>query len=52
MAFGNCCTKVGMLQSEYLSWEVNVLTTCPKISDLTKAYFFELNLSHLHGGTG
>ena len=31
---------------------VNVLKKCPKIPDLTKAKFLQLDLSHIHGETG
>ena len=40
-----------MLQREYLSWAVNLLTNSPKISDLAKAEFFELNLYDIRGET-
>ena len=47
-----CCIKVCMLRWEYVYSAVNVLTNSPNILDLTKAYFFQLNLSHTHGKIG
>ena len=41
-----------MLQGEYLSWVVNVLTKCPKISDLSNADFFQINVPDNIGETG
>ena len=41
-----------MLQREYLSWALNVLTNSPKISDPTKADLFQLNVSEIHEETG
>ena len=38
-----------IMRREYLSSEVNVLTNSLKISDVTKADFFQLNLSRIHG---
>ena len=44
-----CCVKVCILRPEYVYSAVNVLTNSPNISDLTKAHFFQLNLSQTHG---
>ena len=44
-----CCAKVCILRPEYVYSPVNVLTNSPNISDLTKADFFQLNLSETHG---
>ena len=43
------CQKICILRREYLTSGVNVLTNNLKISDVTKADFFELNLSRIHG---
>ena len=37
---------------EYVYSAVNVLTNSPNIFDLTKADFFQLNLSQIHGKIG
>ena len=37
---------------EYMYSEVNVLTNSPNILDMTKADFFQLNLSQIHGKIG
>ena len=37
------------MRREYLSSGVNVLTNSLKISDMTKADFFQLNLSQIRG---
>ena len=39
------CCKISLLRQEYLSSSVNVLKSNPKILDLSKREFFELNLS-------
>ena len=41
-----------MLQREYLSSGVNVLTNSLEISDVTKADILQLNLSPIHGKIG
>ena len=40
--------KVCILRREYVYSAVNVLTNSPNILDLTKADFFQLNLSQTH----
>ena len=47
-----CCVKVCILQQEYMNSAVTVLTNGPNILDLTKADFFQLNLSQIHGKIG
>ena len=47
-----CCVKVCILRLEYVYSAVNVLTNSPNISDLTKAGFFQLNLSEIHRRIG
>ena len=47
-----CCVKVFILRPEYVYSAVNVLTNSPNISDMTKADFFQLNLSQVHGKIG
>ena len=47
-----CCVKVCILGPEYMYSAVNVLTNGPNILDLTKAGFFQLNLSQIHGKIG
>ena len=47
-----CCVKVCILRREYVYSAVNVLTNSPNILDLTKAGFFQLNLSKIHGKIG
>ena len=47
-----CCVKVSILRPEYVYSAVNVLTNSPNILDLTKADFFQLNLSQIHGKIG
>ena len=47
-----CCVKVCILRREYVYSAVNVLTNSPNILDLTKADFFQLNLSQIHGKIG
>ena len=46
------CVKVCILRQEYMYSAVNVLTNSPNILDLTKADFFQLNLSQIHGKNG
>ena len=46
------CDKVCILRREYVYSAVNVLTNNPNILDLTKADFFQLNLSQIHGKIG
>ena len=43
------CVKVCILREEYMYSAVNVLTNSPNVLDLTKADFFQLNLSQIHG---
>ena len=43
-----CCVKVCILRQEYLYSAVNVLRNSPNILDLTKAGFFQLNLTQIH----
>ena len=45
----NCCQKICILRREYLSSGVNVLTNSVKISDVTKAAFFQLNIFRILG---
>ena len=45
----SCCQKICILRREYLSSGLNVLTNSLKISNVTKADFFQLNLSRIHG---
>ena len=40
------------MQREYLSSGVNVLTNSKKISNVTKADIFQLNLSRIRGKIG
>ena len=47
-----CCVKVCIFRPEYMYLAVNVLTKSPSILDLTKADFFQLNLSKIHGKIG
>ena len=47
-----CLVKASILRPEYMYSAVNVLTNSPNISDLTKADFFQLNLSEIHGKIG
>ena len=47
-----CCVKVSTLRPEYVNSAVNVLKNSPNILDLTKADFFQLNLSQIHGKIG
>ena len=47
-----CSVKVCILRQEYMNSAVNVLTNSPNILDLTKADFFQLNLSQIHGKIG
>ena len=47
-----CCVKVCILRREYVYSAVNVLTNSPNILDLTKADFFQLNLSQIYGKIG
>ena len=47
-----CCVKVCILRQEYMYSADNVLTNSPNIVDLTKADFFQLNLSQIHGKIG
>ena len=44
-----CCVKISILRQEYVYTAVNMLTKSPNILDLTKADFFQLNLSQIHG---
>ena len=46
------CVKVCILRREYVYSAVNVLKNSPNILDLTKADFFQLNLSQIHGKIG
>ena len=48
----SCCEKFCMFRREYLSSVVNVLTKSLKISDETKADFFQLNLPRIHEKIG
>ena len=48
----NSCGKFCIILREYLSSAVNVLTNSLKISDKTKADFFQLNLPRIHGKIG
>ena len=41
--------KLCILRREYVYLAVNVLTNSPNILDMTKADFFQLNLSQIHG---
>ena len=43
----SCGQKICVLRREYLSSGVNVLTNSLKISDMTKAVIFQLNLSRI-----
>ena len=47
-----CCVKVCILRPEYVYSGVNVLTNSPNILDLTKADFFQFNLSQIYGKIG
>ena len=47
-----CRVKVSILRPEYVYSAVNVLTNSPNILDLTKADFFQLNLSQIQGKIG
>ena len=49
---GTCSVKVCILRREYVYSAVNVLKNSPNILDLTKADFFQLNLSQIHGKVG
>ena len=49
---GNKKSGVCILPREYVYSAVNVLTNSPNILDLTKADFFQLNLSQIHGKIG
>ena len=40
------------MRREYVYSAVNVLTNSPNILDLTKAGFFQLNLTQIHGNIG
>ena len=44
--------KVCILRREYVYSAVNVLINSPNILDVTKADFFQLNLSEIHGKIG
>ena len=44
--------KFSVLRQEYLSSAVNVLENRLKIYDQSKAVFFQLNLSGIHGEKG
>ena len=44
--------KSAYMRREYVYSAVNVLTKSPNILDLTKADFFQLNLSQTHGKIG
>ena len=46
------CAKVCLLRREYFYSAVNVWTNSPNILDLTKADFFQLNLSQIHEKIG
>ena len=45
-------TSKSAYRPEYVYSAVNVLTISPNILDLTKADFFQLNLSQIHGKIG
>ena len=47
-----CCVKLCILRPEYMYSAVNVLSNSPNILDLTKADFFQLHLSQIHGKIG
>ena len=49
MASELVASKVRISRREYVYSAVNVLTNSPNILDLTKADFFQLNLSQTHG---
>ena len=44
----SCCQKIFKYRREYLSSGVNVLTNNLKISDVTNADIFQLNLYRIH----
>ena len=48
----SCSRKFCLLRQEYLSSAVNVLANSLKISEQSKAVFFQLNLSEIHGEKG
>ena len=47
-----CCVIVCILRREYVYSAFNVLTNSPNILDLTKADFFQLNLSQIREKIG
>ena len=44
--------KSAILRREYVYSAINVLINSPNILDVTKADFFQLNLSEIHGKIG
>ena len=52
MASEYVALKVCILRREYVYSAVNVLINSPNIFDLTKADFFQLNLSQINGKIG
>ena len=52
MASELVASKSAYSRREYVYSAVNVLTNSPNILDLTKADFFKLNLSQIHGKIG
>ena len=45
----SCSQKICIFRREYLTSGLNVLTNSLKISDVTKADIFQLNLSRIQG---
>ena len=52
MASELVASKSAYCDEKYVYSAVNVLTNSPNILDLTKADFFQLNLSQIHGTIG
>ena len=52
MASELVASKSGYCDEKHVYSAVNVLTNSPNILDLTKADFFQLNLSQIHGNIG
>ena len=48
----SCSRKFCLLRQEYLWLAVNVLANSLKIYEQSKAVFFQLNLSEIHGEKG
>ena len=48
IGLGTCCHKFSGLQREYLCSTVNVLTNCPKSSDLTRIKLFLFLLTQIN----